>query len=110
MLCVHLLNINIEECIPLQLIKDLAPPPHCNVLVVIITFSLDSAGTILSSSICLPLSREARSSRSHIATNLLSCLSILATHSPVTIETLAGSSLHKFDKDEFNCVVRFNGM
>ena len=44
-----------------------------------------------------------------MAVNLLSCLSTLATHPPLTMEVLAGSKLHKYDKDEFNCVVRFNG-
>lgn len=39
----------------------------------------DSTGTILSTSICLPTSKEAHTSRSHIAMNLLSCLSSLAT-------------------------------
>lgn len=69
----------------------------------------DSTGTILSTSICLPSSKEAHTSRSHIAVNLLSCLSTLATHPPLTLEALAGSGVHKLDKEAFNCVVRFNG-
>lgn len=73
-----------------------APPP-------------DSAGTILSSSICLPLPPKAQTSCSHLATNLLSCLGSLVNSPPLTMETLTGSSLHRFDKDSFSCVVRFNG-
>lgn len=69
----------------------------------------DSTGTILSTSICLPLSKDALTDRSHVAVNLLSCLSTLATHPPLTMEALAGSGLHKLDKESFNCVVRFNG-
>ena len=44
-----------------------------------------------------------------MALNLLSCLNTLATHPPLTMEALAGSRVRKYDKDEFNCVVRFNG-
>ena len=69
----------------------------------------DSAGTILSSSVCLPRSKEAQSTRSHLAINLLSCLSTLTTHPPLTIEALAGQGRGKYDKDDFNSVVRFNG-
>lgn len=71
--------------------------------------ALDSAGTILSSSICLPRSKEAQSTRSHLAINLLSCLSSLSTHPPLTVETLAGQGKGKYDKDDFSSVVRFNG-
>ena len=70
---------------------------------------LDPAETILSSSICLPRSKEAHTTRSHIALNLLSCLNTLATSPPLTMEALTGSRMRKYDKDEFNCVVRFNG-
>ena len=70
---------------------------------------VDSAGTILSSSICLPRSKEAQSTRSHLAVNLLSCLSTLSTHPPLTMETLAGQGKGSYDKDDFNSVVRFNG-
>jgi len=69
----------------------------------------DSSGTILSTSICLPRSKEAHTSRSHMALNLLSCMSTLATCPPLTIEALAGSRMRKYDKEEFNCIVRFNG-
>lgn len=74
-----------------------------------IFFVSDPTGTILSTSISLPLSTESYTSRSHVAVNLLSCLSTLATHPPLTMEALAGSGIHKFDKEAFNCVVRFNG-
>ena len=63
----------------------------------------------MSTSICLPLSKEAHTSRSHIAVNLLSCLGTLATRPLLTMEALAGSGAHKLDRDAFNCVVRFNG-
>jgi len=76
--------------------------------IIIIIYS-DCTGTILSTSLCLPLSKEARTSRSHIAVNLLSCLSTLATCPALTMEDLEGSGVHKMDRDAFNCVVRFNG-
>jgi len=44
-----------------------------------------------------------------MALNLLSCMSTLATCPPLTIEALAGSRMRKYDKEEFNCIVRFNG-
>ena len=81
-----------------ELIHFFFPLPH-----------LDPAETILSSSICLPRSKEAHTTRSHIALNLLSCLNTLATSPPLTMEALTGSRMRKYDKDEFNCVVRFNG-
>jgi len=43
-----------------------------------------------------------------MALNLLSCMSTLATCPPLTIEALAGSRMRKYDKEEFNCIVRFN--
>lgn len=92
---------------------------HCMILIYLYTdlryeifpppFPPDSSGTILSTSICLPRSKEAHTSRSHMALNLLSCMSTLATCPPLTIEALAGSRMRKYDKEEFNCIVRFNG-
>ncbi len=72
------------------------------------TCTSDCAGTILSSSICLPQSKDAATSCSHLATNLLSCLATLASSPPLTVDALTGTS-QKFDKDSFSCVVRFNG-
>ena len=68
----------------------------------------DPSGTILSTSICLPRSKEASTSRSHISLNLLSCIHTLATSPPLTIEVLAGSKMRKYEKDEYLSVTRFN--
>ena len=68
----------------------------------------DCAGTILSSSICLPQSKQASTSCSHLATNLLSCLATLANSPPLTVDALTGVS-QKFEKDSFSSVIRFNG-
>lgn len=68
----------------------------------------DPSGTILSSSICLPHSKEATTSRSHISLNLLSCLHTLATSPPLTMEVLAGSHMKRYEKDEYLSVLRFN--
>lgn len=69
----------------------------------------DPSGTILSSSICLPHSKDVSTSRSHISLNLLSCLHTLATSPPLTVEVLAGNKMKKYEKDEYLSVLRFNG-
>ncbi len=74
-----------------------------------IIFVSDTTGTILSSSICLPASKAAQTTRSHLAMNLLSGLSTLATHSSPSDGVMTGGNQHKYDKDEFLAVLRFNG-
>ena len=71
------------------------------------TTPTDPIGTILSSSICLPRSKEATIPRSHASLNLLSCLHTLATSAQATPEKLATSLAKKYPKDEYLCITRF---
>ena len=71
----------------------------------------DTTGTILNSSICLPASKAAHTSRSHLAVNLLSCITTLAIQpspSP-SLGVMAGGVKRKYDKVDFHAVLRFNG-
>ena len=69
---------------------------------------LDSEGTILSPSLCLPQSKGSAITRFHVALNLLSSLHTLSTNPPLSLQSLTGKKMKSFSVDDYHVISRFN--
>ena len=69
---------------------------------------LDSEGTILSPSLCLPQSKGSAITQFHAALNLLSSLHTLSTNPPLSLQSLTGKKMKSFSVDDYHVISRFN--
>ena len=110
--CPFFLLLYLLLFLPLFLPSSFPLPPLFLLFLFLLPLSLysllDSEGTILSPSLCLPQSKGSAITRFHAALNLLSSLHTLSTNPPLSLQSLTGKKMKSFSVDDYHVISRFN--